>query len=44
MKSDNSIAITFDDTFRGPNVWWIKNGYWHKQCAWVKKKSLKKLS
>ena len=43
MKSVNSIAITFDDTFRGPNVWWIKNGYWHKQCAWGKEEKFEKV-
>ena len=31
------------DTFRDPNVWWIKNGYWHKQCVWGKEEKFEKV-
>lgn len=31
------------DTFRDPNVWWIKNGYWYKQCAWGKEEKFEKV-
>ena len=30
------------DKFRDPKVWWIKKGYWYKQCLWNKEKDLKK--
>ena len=31
------------DTFRDPNVWWIKNGYWYKKCAWGKEEKFEKV-
>ena len=31
------------DKFRDPKVWWIKKGYWYKQCLWNKEKRFEKV-
>ncbi len=31
------------DTFRDPKVWWIKKGYWYKNCIWGKEHKFEKV-
>jgi N-acetyl sugar amidotransferase len=31
------------DNFRDPKVWWIKNGYWYKNCLWSNEAKFEKV-
>ena len=31
------------DKFRDPKVWWIKNGYWYKNCLWSNEAKFEKV-